>query len=185
MTVCRAQGVDSLQEDDEFADVSEADRDAMEAREDVRSIFGELVYRHYVMLGEDFYVPKKFSFPVLHNSLTSGGKRKTKLEYSIDGTLTDVEFSLKSLSGSTRFRILNKRPVQGCSRVDLRMTKTQVISRPEVWSSISKCAQKKESSNEVLKNTVRKARSKMCSKCIVLLSLSLDAEIQKCHQIKC
>ena len=46
-------------------------------------------------------------------------------------------------SGSTRFRILNKRPPK--SWVGTPLTNTQVTSRldtiwPEVWSSMSKCA---------------------------------------------
>ena len=54
----------------------------------------------------------------------------------------------ESWSGAPRFRILNKGPPQGDSWVDGRLTKTQVTSRPEmigpeVWSSMSKCAQKK------------------------------------------
>ena len=50
--------------------------------------------------------------------------------------------------GSTRIRILHKRPHQGCASVDGGLTKTQVTSRPEtIWpvmcSSMSRCAQKK------------------------------------------
>ena len=45
-------------------------------------------------------------------------------------------------------RILNKRSLQGYSWVDGRLNQTQVTSRPEtiwpeVWSSMSKCPQKK------------------------------------------
>ena len=58
------------------------------------------------------------------------------------------EISLKVGSDFTRFRTLNKRPHQGCSWVDGVLTITQVTSRPEtiwpeVWSSMSNCAQKK------------------------------------------
>ena len=33
-------------------------------------------------------------------------------------------------------------------------------------------------------NTVLKARNKICPMCIVLLGLSFDAEIRKCHQLQ-
>ena len=44
--------------------VSAADRDAMEAREDFRSIFGEVIYRHHVRLRKQLYAPKESSFPM-------------------------------------------------------------------------------------------------------------------------
>ena len=64
--------------------------------------------------------------------------------WNIDGHKINSE----NWIGFTRFRILNKRPHQGHPWVDGRLTKTQVTSRPEmiwpdVWSSMSKCAQKK------------------------------------------
>ena len=50
----------------------------------------------------------------------------------------DTEVSLsESRNGSTRFRILNKRPSQGDSRVDGRLTKTQGTPRPEkIWPEV-------------------------------------------------
>ena len=41
------------------------------------------------------------------------------------------------------------------------------------------------STRHLLRFHVRKARKNMCPMCIVLSSLSLNAEIQKCHQMKC
>ena len=60
----------------------------------------------------------------------------------------DLMFS-DCCSGSTRFCILNKRPLQGNALVDGRLSnKTQVTSRPdpscpEKCKSVSTCAQKK------------------------------------------
>ena len=52
----------SLQEEGALADCSEADRDAMESREDFWNMSGELISRHHVMLPEQLYVPKESSF---------------------------------------------------------------------------------------------------------------------------
>ena len=64
--------------------------------------------------------------------------------YGTDGN----KISYESCIGPTRFRILNKRPHQGYSWVDGRLTKTPVTSRPQaiwpdVWLSVPKCAQNK------------------------------------------
>ena len=48
----------------EVADVSDADREAMEAREDFWSMSGECIYRHHVLPREQLYVPKESSFPI-------------------------------------------------------------------------------------------------------------------------
>ena len=55
----------SLQEEEEegVADSSEADRDAMEARGDSRSMSGDFFYHHHVMPRGQLYVPKESSFP--------------------------------------------------------------------------------------------------------------------------
>ena len=81
------------------------------------------------------------------------------LQRSIDDLWnSDGERTLsESWSGASRFRILNKSPFQGDSWVAGGLTKKQVTSRPEmirpgVVSSLSKCAQQKQSSNEILKN---------------------------------
>ena len=55
---------DSLQEEDGVADFSEADPDAMEAREDFQSVSWEFVYRHHVVPREQLYVPKESSFAI-------------------------------------------------------------------------------------------------------------------------
>ena len=69
----------------------------------------------------------------------------------------DIKFFLK-VGADPRDRILNQRPPQGCSWVDGRLIKTQVVSRPEtiwpqVWSSMSKCAQKKVEENTIFLRT--------------------------------
>ena len=64
----------------------------------------------------------------------------------IYGTLTNRTLS-ENWSGSTRFRNLNKRPPKGYSWKDGELAETLVASDsgtiwPEVWSSVSTCAQK-------------------------------------------
>ena len=49
MTLSQCARGDSLQEEGGVAEFSEADRDAMEAREDVWSMSGEFIYRHNVV----------------------------------------------------------------------------------------------------------------------------------------
>ena len=69
-------------------------------------------------------------------------------------------------SGSTRFRILSRRPPQGCSWVDGRLTNTQVTSRPdtiqqEALLSMSECAEKKAMQQWVIeKPKIQAARQK-------------------------
>ena len=55
---------DSLQEEGGVADFSEADCDAVEAREDFWSMSWEFVYHHHVTLGEQLDVPKESSFTI-------------------------------------------------------------------------------------------------------------------------
>ena len=64
MTLLQCARVDSLQEEGGVADISEADRDAMEAREDFWSMSGDPVYRHHVTPRGQLYVPKDSSFPI-------------------------------------------------------------------------------------------------------------------------
>ena len=45
------------------ANISEADRDAMEAREDFWSISEKFIYRHHVTPGEQEYAPKRVITP--------------------------------------------------------------------------------------------------------------------------
>ena len=53
---------DSLQEEGSVADISEADREAVDAKEDVWSMSGDFTYRHHVVPREKLYVPKESSF---------------------------------------------------------------------------------------------------------------------------
>ena len=55
---------DSWQEEGGVADSSDADRDAVEAREDVWRMSGEFLFRHQVMSRAHLYVPKKSSVPI-------------------------------------------------------------------------------------------------------------------------
>ena len=53
-----------LQEEGGVADFSEADRDAMEAREDILSMSVFFFGRQHVMPRQQLYVPKGSSFPI-------------------------------------------------------------------------------------------------------------------------
>ena len=109
---------------------------------------------HHVVPREPLYLPKESSFPVPSKDLDVVRPKETNLDSVKENSTDDVwnidghRILSERPSVSTRFRILNKRPPQGCSWVDGRLTKTKVTSRPgtislEVWSSVSKCAQKK------------------------------------------
>ena len=51
--------IDTLQEEGGVAYVSEADRDAMEAREDFWSMSSEFIYDHHVVPSEQLYLPEE------------------------------------------------------------------------------------------------------------------------------
>ena len=116
------------------------------------SMSGELCYRHHVMPREQLYVPKESSFPVPFAYFDVVRRTKTYLDTVEDSNFDDLwntdghRIPSESWSGSTKFRILNSRPPKGYPWVDGRLTKKQVTARPEViwpevWSSMSKCAQ--------------------------------------------
>ena len=79
--------------------MSDADRDAMEAREDFWNMSGESMYRHQHVMSRE----KKLNVPAESST-------PTPLDH-ID-IVRQTETSLDNLegSGSSRFRILNKRP---------------------------------------------------------------------------
>ena len=58
MTRSTAQGVTLCKKKAELQPLSEADRDAMEARRDFWKRSGEFIYCHHVMPREQLYVPK-------------------------------------------------------------------------------------------------------------------------------
>ena len=119
-------------------------------------------YRNHGMSREQVYEPTEPSFPIPLKKdidVVRNKKQIGNLQRGIDdlGNSDGKRTLSESWSAAPRFRILNKGPPQGDSRVDGRLTKTQVTSRPEmirpeVLSSMSKCAQQKQSSNEMLKN---------------------------------
>ena len=90
------------------------------------------------MLREQLYVPT-FSIPLTYVVFVR--QRKTdwdNLEDSIIDDVRDIDAdgaTSENWTGSTRFRILNKRPFEGYSWVGGRLTKTQVTSRRETISS--------------------------------------------------
>ena len=103
---------------------------------------------------KQLYVPKESSFPIPSKYIVVARQTSTSLDNLEENSVDELRnidgnrILSESWSGSTRFRILNKRPPQGYSWVGGRLTKTQVTSRPEtnwpeVRSSLSKTVQKK------------------------------------------
>ena len=112
----------SLQEGGGVADFFQADRDAMEAGADFWIYDWGIFFRHHVMPREHLHAPTQSHHSQFRsNTLTSRDKpnrlgRLGREQYRrFIGNLMDIEFSLKVLCGSTRFRSLNKRPHQGYS----------------------------------------------------------------------
>ena len=131
----------SLQEEGVVADLSEAEREAVEAREGVL----ESVWRMNVSsprYAPRTSVPKELTFTILTKYIDVVRQTETYLDNLEECIIDDV------WTGSTRFCILNQRPPKGRSWVDGRLTKIHVTSItetiwPEVWSSLSKGAEKK------------------------------------------
>ena len=69
-----------MQEESGVADFAEADRDAVQVREDFWTLSGEFICRHHVMLWEQVYVPKESSFPILFKYIDVERKTKTNLD---------------------------------------------------------------------------------------------------------
>ena len=108
------------------------------------------------------YVLKDLSFPIAPKYIDFARQTKTNLDSvekrSFDDfcNIDEHRSLFENWSGPARFRILNWRPFQSNSWVDGRLNKTQVTSRPgtswpEVWSSVSECAQKKARQQSVWK----------------------------------
>ena len=128
MTLCKAgRGV---------ADVSEADRDAMGARRDFWSMSGEFIVT--VQCPENGSSIERVSIPTSVTTLMSRTKqnpiwtiwkRAVSMIWNIDGN---------RIVSESWIRFVKKRPPQGRSWVDVRLTNTQVTSRPAtLWSEVS------------------------------------------------
>ena len=116
---------DSLHEEGGHADISEADRDVVEAREDIWSMSGEFVDRHYVGARKKSVCTDRV---LISNSSNKDihvvRETETKLDTEEDNVMDDLwnkcdqRALAESCSGSTTFRILNQRPHPRFSRVD-------------------------------------------------------------------
>ena len=101
------------------------------------STSGAFLYLRHVMPREHPYVLKESSFATPLKCIDVVRQTKTNLD-TLEGRSIDDKWNLdgnrilfRSWSGSTRLRILNRRPHNVSSWVDGSLTKTQVISRPE------------------------------------------------------
>ena len=150
MTLCSAQGVTPYKKTAELRVLSEADRDAVEAREYFWSCLSPpsnaqrtIVRTERVIILNPVEVLLTFDSRQTKNNLDNLEESISDDLWNIDGT----SILSASWSGSTRFRILGKRPPKVHLWVDSRPTQNQVTSRlgevwPEVFSLLSKGAQK-------------------------------------------
>ena len=80
----------SLLQEGEVADFSEADRDAMEARDDFCRMSGEVTCPYHVMLREQVYVPKESSFPIPSKYVDVVRQTTTDLENLQESSIDDL-----------------------------------------------------------------------------------------------
>ena len=124
MTIWSAQGVTLCKK----GDVSEADRDVVEAREDFWSMSG-FIYRHHFMPTEQLYVPKESEFPVVLQGIDVVRQTQTNLD-SLEESNIDFAWSIDghSILSENLERICaisnpEQTTIQGHSWVDGRLTK--------------------------------------------------------------
>ena len=140
-------------------------KDDAEARNDFWSIQGDFIYRHHVGPRIHLHVPKEESFSIplkyievtrsTHTNLDVMQEKRINDYWEVDGdrTLSD------SWKGFTKFTLLNQKlPPHGCMWRGERLTKIQATTRPdyslpEIWSRMSKAAQKKKRKRNGLWNT--------------------------------
>ena len=133
----------------------EETKDEAETQEDFWSIQGDFIYRHHIEPRVQLYVPKEESFPIplkyidvirsTHTDLDVAQEKRIDDCWNDDGdrNLSD------SLTGFTRFTLLNETPPEQYMWSGGRLTKIQTTSRPDhkwpdAWTRIGKAAQKRE-----------------------------------------
>ena len=159
---------DSGQEEGGVADVSAADRDVMEAREDFWRMLGAFIYRHNVMCREQLYAPTASSFPIPLNKCIDVVRETKKnnldhLEESIMDVLWNIDGRSQKVGADPRdFPILNKRSPQGLLLGGWKIDQdtSHIATRSHVASSVvinvQMCSKRKESSNGTWSNSTFK-----------------------------
>ena len=102
-----------MQEEGGVQHCCEADRDAMEAREDFRSMSGEFLYRHHVMPRENVLQESSFSIPLKHIDVVR--QTKTNLD-NLEECIND----LRIIDGSARETSQFLKHVPSCSPSGVR-----------------------------------------------------------------
>ena len=91
-----------MHEEGGVADISPVDRDAVEVKEDIWRLYGEIIVRHHCVPREQLYVPPESSFPILlkYSDLVRETKKPIWTTWKIAlsmicGTLMKIEFYQK------------------------------------------------------------------------------------------
>ena len=148
--------------------------DETEATNDFWSTSGNYIYRHHVEPRVKLYVPKEESFPIRLRYIDETRATSTTPQMycrnavsMIVGTLmVDRELS-EAWTGFTKFTILNKKkPLDRYTWCGERLTKLQATSRPdflwpEMWSKMSKSAQRQEKQEWAIIKTEARQRKKV------------------------
>ena len=126
-----------------------------EARNDFWSIEENYIYRHHVEPRVKLYVPQQESFPTALRSSDVVRRTNTTLDVLQESRIDDcwnIDAN-RNLSepwtGVTQFTISNEKPPDGYMWSGARPTKFQATTRPDhlwpdIWSGMSKAAQRKE-----------------------------------------
>ena len=129
--------------------------DAGEAINDFWSMSGNFIYRHHVEPRVKLYSPREESFPIplkyidvtrtTHTNLDVKQEKRIDDYWNIDGSrdLSDP------WTGFTQFTLFEEKPPDGCMWSGGRLTRKQLISRPdhlwpELWEKMGKNAKLKE-----------------------------------------
>ena len=130
-------------------------KDDAEARRDIWSIQGDVMYRHHNEPRVQLYVPKRRNIPYsieIHwcNKVYSHWSGRHARKRVDDKRNVDLDRSLSdSWKEFTKFTLLKEKTPKGYMWSGERLTKIQATTRPEnlwpeVWSKMGKAAQKKE-----------------------------------------
>ena len=138
-----------------FGEVSTNRRNQKEARNVLKSLEGHFIYRHHVEPRVQLYVPKEETFTIPLKYINVTRITHTNLDVLQESRMddywnVDVDRSLSdSWTGFTKLKTLHGKPPKGNMWSGERLTKIQATTRtdhlwPEIWTKMSKAAQKKE-----------------------------------------
>ena len=137
--------------------------DKSQPLDDFWSIEGNYIYRHHVEPRVQLCVPKEETFPIPLRYIDVVRTTHTTLDLLQESRIDDQwnTGSNRNISGPwtgfSQFTILKEKPLDENMWSGVRLTKIHATTRldqlwPEIWSSMSKAAQRNESSNGQSKN---------------------------------